>query len=75
LKEGVWTRSTWTPDRILKTSGAYWATCALHGAVVLDVFTRIGDNQVDGQTVADQLNAPVDAVSRLAGCPYRHGVC
>jgi SAM-dependent methyltransferase len=56
---------TWTPDRILKTSGAYWATCALHGAVVLDVFTRIGDNLVNGQTVADQLNAPLDAVSRL----------
>jgi SAM-dependent methyltransferase len=58
-------QQTWTPDRILKTSGAYWATCALHGAVVLDVFTRIGDNRVDGQTVADQLNAPLDAVSRL----------
>ncbi|MEE4111483.1 MAG: methyltransferase [Desulfobacteraceae bacterium] len=56
---------TWTPDRILKTSGAYWAACALHGAVVLDVFTRIGDNRVGGQDMADQLDAPVDAVSRL----------
>ena len=58
-------QQTWTPDRILKTSGAYWATCALHGAVVLDVFTRIGDNRVGGQDMADQLDAPVDAVSRL----------
>jgi hypothetical protein len=40
----------WSPDRLLKTSGAYWATCALHGAVVLDLFTRIGDGQADGQT-------------------------
>ena len=56
---------TWTPERILKTSGAYWATCALHGAVVLDVFTRIGASRVDGQAVAEQLNAPLDAVSRL----------
>jgi hypothetical protein len=55
----------WSPDRLLKTSGAYWATCALHGAVVLDLFTRIGDGQADGQTLADQINAPVDAVSRL----------
>ena len=55
----------WTPDQILKTSGAYWATCALHSAVVLDVFTQIGDSRVDGQTVAARLNAPVDAVSRL----------
>jgi len=58
-------QQTWTPDRILKTSGAYWATCALHGGVVLDVFTRIGNSRVDGQAVADQLDAPVDAVSRL----------
>ena len=58
-------QQTWTPDRILKTSGAYWATCALHGAVVLDVFTRIGDTRVGSQDMADQLDAPVDAVSRL----------
>ncbi|MBC2710798.1 MAG: methyltransferase domain-containing protein [Desulfosarcina sp.] len=56
---------TWTPDRILKTSGNYWATCALHGAVALDLFTRVGDSRVDGQTVAGQLNAPVDAVIRI----------
>ncbi|WP_372681757.1 methyltransferase [Desulfosarcina sp.] len=55
----------WTPDRILKTSGAYWATCALHSAVVLDVFTRIGDSRVGGQDMADQLDASVDAVGRL----------
>ena len=55
----------WTPDRILKTSGAYWATCALHGAVALDLFTRIGDSRADGQTVAEQLHSPIDAVSRL----------
>ena len=55
----------WTPGRILSTSGAYWATCVLHGAVALDVFTRIGDNRVEGQSVAEQLDAPVDAVSRL----------
>ncbi len=58
-------KQTWTADRILKTSGAYWATCALHGAVVLDVFTRIGDNRLDGATVADRLEAPLDAVNRL----------
>ena len=58
-------QQTWTPDRILKTSGAYWVTCALHGAVVLDVFTRIGDSRVVGQRVAEQLDAPVDAVGRL----------
>jgi SAM-dependent methyltransferase len=58
-------QQNWTPDRLLKTSGAYWATCALHGAVELDLFTRIGDGHADGQTLASEINAPVDAVSRL----------
>jgi hypothetical protein len=66
LKGGIWTDQRWTPDRLLKTSGAYWATCALHAAVALDLFTRIGDGRVAaGQTLAEQINAPVDAVSRL----------
>lgn len=55
----------WTPDQILKTSGAYWATCALHGAVALDLFTRLGDHRLDGQALAEQIKAPADAVSRL----------
>jgi SAM-dependent methyltransferase len=58
-------QQTWTPDRILETSGSYWATCALHGAVALDMFTRIGDNRVHGQRVAERLEAPLDAVCRL----------
>ena len=55
----------WTPDRLLKTSGAYWATCALHTSVAMDLFTRIGDGRVAAGSIAEQVNAPVDAVSRL----------
>ncbi|MFO7713346.1 methyltransferase [Desulfosarcina sp.] len=55
----------WSPEAILKTSGAYWAAGALHAAVALDLFTRIGDSRVKGRIVAGQLNAPVDAVCRL----------
>jgi SAM-dependent methyltransferase len=55
----------WTPDRLLKTSGAYWATCALHASVALDLFTRIGDGRVAAGSLAEQVGAPVDAVSRL----------
>jgi SAM-dependent methyltransferase len=58
-------KQTWTPDRILQTSGAYWTTCALHSAVVLDVFTRIGDSRLTAQALAEQLGASADAVSRL----------
>ena len=55
----------WTPDRLLKTSGGYWAACALHAAVERDLFTRIGDGRVAAESIAEQVNAPVDAVSRL----------
>lgn len=55
----------WTAERILQTSGAYWATCALHAAVDLDVFTRIGDDRVSGEAVAQSLAASTDAVQRL----------
>ena len=58
-------RQNWTPERILQTSGAYWATCALHAAVALDLFTPIGDRQLDGPAVARLLEAPNDAVGRL----------
>jgi hypothetical protein len=58
-------QQTWTPDHILSTSGAYWATCALHGAVALDLFTHIGDSRMGGQRVAEKLDAPVDPVTRL----------
>ena len=44
--------SVWTPDRMLETSGAYRATCALHGALALDLFTRIGDARANACTVA-----------------------
>jgi len=55
----------WTPDLLLETSGAYWAACALHAAVALDLFTRIGDRRSDGRTIAAGLDASVDAVTRL----------
>lgn len=58
-------KNQWTPDRLVKTSGAYWETCALHAALALDLFTRIGDSRVDRQTLADQLDAPADGVGRL----------
>ena len=59
------TQEPWTPDRMLKTSGAYWAACALHGAVALDVFTQLGDGRVDGRQMAERMDASADAVSRL----------
>ena len=56
---------TWTAERILQTSGAYWATCALHAAVALDVFTHIGGGRVGGADLARRLDASQDALIRL----------
>jgi hypothetical protein len=58
-------QETWTPERIMQTTGAYWATCALHAAVALDVFTCIGDGRADAPAVSRQIDASVDAVGRL----------
>ncbi len=55
----------WTPARILETSGGYWATCALHSAVVLDLFTRIADRRIDAAGLARQINGAEDAMARL----------
>ncbi|MDL2322124.1 acetylserotonin O-methyltransferase, partial [Desulfosarcina sp. OttesenSCG-928-B08] len=59
------TTAPWTPARILQMSDAYWAACALHTAVELDLFTRISQGRVDGSALARQLNAPEDGVIRL----------
>ena len=36
----------WNAGTLLELSGAYWKTCALHGAVKLDLFTSLGTEQV-----------------------------
>jgi len=32
-------KQQWNPGSLLQLSGQYWATCTLHAAVKLDVFT------------------------------------
>ena len=55
----------WTAQRILQTTGAYWATCALHAAVELDLFSLIGDSCLGAPALARKLKAPTDAAGRL----------
>ena len=35
-------KTTWTPAELLKLSGGYWSTCALHAGVKLDLFSHRG---------------------------------
>ncbi|MDY7036394.1 MAG: methyltransferase [Thermodesulfobacteriota bacterium] len=55
----------WHPGKLLETSGAYWRACALHAAVKLDIFTAIGSEQLDVQSIAGKLKSNVDGTERL----------
>lgn len=59
------TEYQWDPGEILEISGAYWKTCVLHAAVKLDIFTAIGDKQLDAQSVAGELKADINGTERL----------
>ncbi len=53
------------PKNLLKTSGSYWETCALHAAVKLDIFTRIGEKELSSKTMAEILNGNQRGVEML----------
>ncbi|MBW2486993.1 MAG: methyltransferase [Deltaproteobacteria bacterium] len=55
----------WHPGELLELSGYFWRTCTLHAAVKLDVFTRLGDEQLSAGAVATRLEVAPDAVQRL----------
>jgi predicted O-methyltransferase YrrM len=58
-------KPNWNPGTLLGISGQYWKTCTLHAAVKLDIFTTIGDEAMNGKTVAEKIGADTDAVDRL----------
>jgi len=58
-------KQQWNPGSLLQLSGQYWATCTLHAAVKLDVFTAIGDQQIIGGDIAKKLNVNKEGAVRL----------
>jgi len=44
-----------SPGQILDITSAYWKSCTLHAAVMLDVFTAIGASTATASEVADRL--------------------
>jgi len=58
-------KQQWNPGSLLQLSGQYWATCTLHAAVKLDVFTAIGDQQIAGDDIAQKLNVNKEGAVRL----------
>lgn len=55
----------WNPGKLLETSGYFWKTCTLHAGVKLDIFTIIGNETVNAETVASGTGSTPDSVSRL----------
>ncbi|MGB5158492.1 MAG: methyltransferase [Desulfobacterales bacterium] len=55
----------WNPGKLLGISGNYWATCALHAGVKLDIFTVIGDQLLTGQEIAEKTDADPRGVIML----------
>ena len=45
------------PGKILKMSGSYWETCALHASVKLDIFTILGKESMTAEEIAEKLNS------------------
>jgi predicted O-methyltransferase YrrM len=55
----------WTPDELLRLSGNYWQSFTLHAAVVLDVFTQIGNDRLTNDNIAQRLNGDTRGVTML----------
>ena len=53
------------PGRLLELSGSYWQTCALHAAVKLDLFTRIGSEARGAEELAVMLQTDPRALAML----------
>ncbi|MBF0549280.1 MAG: methyltransferase, partial [Deltaproteobacteria bacterium] len=58
-------KNNWTEDQLLQVSGAFWATCALHTGVRLEIFTWIGDELLSAEEVADRCHGDARAVGML----------
>jgi len=59
------TKQEWNPGLLLKLSGSYWQTCALHTAVKLNLFTTIGQETMATKEVAAKAGLHEGALARL----------
>lgn len=55
----------WTPGQLLEASQSYWQACALHAAVLLDVFTALGEESLDAKDLAQRVNGDERGVTML----------
>jgi hypothetical protein len=55
----------WNPARLVGVSGSYWQAFALHAGIKLEVFTRIGDEEISAEEVAGRLECEVRSTTML----------
>lgn len=55
----------WNPAELLKLSGSYWATCALHAAIKLDLFTPLQKGPLAAEDLAAKLSLEPRALGML----------
>jgi predicted O-methyltransferase YrrM len=55
----------WNAGKLLRISGAFWESCALHAGVELGVFSAIGDASLTGDEVAGRLRGDVRGITAL----------
>ena len=55
----------WNPENLLRLSGIYWQSCALHAGVKLDVFTAIRKECLTESEVAERIGCNPRGVGML----------
>ncbi len=55
----------WNAGKLLELSGSYWQTCALHAGVKLDLFTKIGNQELSSAEIAPMISGDLRGVSAL----------
>ena len=55
----------WNPGKLAEVSGAYWKGCTLQAGVKLDVFSRIGDDRLDVEALAESMKADLRGTAML----------
>jgi len=64
----------WNPAELLKLSGSYWATCALHAGVKLDLFSPLSARPHTAGALAQSLGLNERALEMLLGALVAMGL-
>lgn len=55
----------WNPARLAQVSGSYWQAFTLHAGVKLEIFSRIGDEQISAEEVAGRVGCALRSTTML----------